>query len=107
MARFALLLLGIVAMMFLSMYDVTRPGRRLSQRFGSLGTLAGRREGEIVAAVGPPVSRSAMVNGYLLQWQATGFHIALMFGLDGVCLGVTHQYIAQEAQTSGCLSVLF
>lgn len=74
---------------------VTAPGRDMAQRFAALGTLSGRTEAEIVAAVGQPSSRSAMPEGKtLLQWQPTGYHIALLFK-DGVCEGVTHEYLHQ------------
>jgi hypothetical protein len=33
-----------------------------------------------------------MVDGYLLQWQATGYHIALQFDANGICVGVTHEF---------------
>jgi hypothetical protein len=65
----------------------------LNQRFLRLGTLAGRREAEIVAVVGPPQARSALPGGrYLLQWMRVGYHIALAFEPDGTCIGVTHQF---------------
>jgi hypothetical protein len=75
--------------------DVTAPGRALAKKFGALGNLQGRTKQEIVASVGRPTSFSALTgNQTLLQWQATGFHIALIF--DGeICGGVTHEYCAQ------------
>ncbi len=66
-------------------------------KFAALGTIAGRSKDEIVAAVGPPTSVSQLAGGKsLLQWQhisqAGGYHIALRFGPDGVCEGVTHEH---------------
>ena len=74
---------------------VTAPGREMAEKFAALGTLSGRTEEEIIAAVGAPSSRSAMPDGgVLLQWQPTGYHIALLFK-DGICEGVTHEYLHQ------------
>jgi len=67
---------------------------RLHKKFKSLGVLAGRAESEIIAAVGLPVSRSTMPDGsVLLQWQATGFHIALIFDINHICKGITHEFV--------------
>jgi hypothetical protein len=32
-------------------------------------------------------------NSTLLQWQRPGCNIALKFGADGRCTGITHQYM--------------
>ncbi|HKN71726.1 MAG TPA: hypothetical protein VJX30_11880 [Terriglobales bacterium] len=74
--------------------DVTAPGKALRSRLFALGDgeLMGKTVDEIVAAVGPPNSRSAMANGqWLLQWQATGYHIALLFSVEGRVLSITHE----------------
>ncbi|SIR06089.1 hypothetical protein [Pseudacidovorax sp. RU35E] len=72
---------------------VTAPGRDLANTFAALGTLTGRTEQEIVDAVGPANAISAMADGgKLMQWQRTGYHIALAFK-EGVCAGVTHEYL--------------
>ena len=76
--------------------NVTAPGRELHSRFVALGTLAGKTKDEIVAAIGPPTSISSLPNGKtLLQWQATGCHMALRFTGE-VCDGLTHQYLSQR-----------
>lgn len=73
--------------------DITEPGRELHGRFVSLGDMTGMTLDEIIAAVGPPSSRSSMGSGRtLLQWQATGCHAALLFGPDGRFIEITHQY---------------
>lgn len=55
--------------------------------------MAGRSAHDIVSQVGPPNSRSDNGDGtYLLQWMATGYHIALLFDGQGTCLGVTHEF---------------
>lgn len=70
---------------------VKAPGNALAQRFRDAGTLSGRTKDEIVAFVGPPSSMSGLPNGKtLLQWMATGYHIALRFDGD-ICDGVTHE----------------
>nr|AGY30836.1 hypothetical protein [uncultured bacterium] len=74
---------------------VTQPGRDLAKKFAALGTIAGRSKQEIIQAVGQPSSFSALAeNQTLLQWQATGYHIALSFTGE-VCNGVTHEHLAQ------------
>lgn len=63
---------------------VKAPGVILQNKFVGLGILKGKTKDEIISIVGPPNSISAATNGKTLcQWQATGYHIALLF--DG-CL---------------------
>lgn len=70
-------------------------GKRLHAKFAELGTLAGRTRDDIVAVVGPPSSMSRLAEGrVLLQWQAAGCHMALMFR-DDTCQGVSHQFVQQ------------
>ena len=72
---------------------VLAPGRALRARFIALGTLKGRTRTEIVRAVGSPSTETRLPDGRtLLQWRTTGYHIALVFELDGRCFGVTHEY---------------
>ena len=68
-------------------------GKALAEKFGALGNLIGKTEADIVAAVGSPTSRSALATGQLLQWQRTGYHIALIFDDQGQCGGVTHEHL--------------
>ena len=69
-----------------------RPGEPCRKRFVALGTLKGRSRREIVRAVGEPSSETPLPDGrLLLQWRATGYHIALVFEQDGRCFGVTHE----------------
>jgi hypothetical protein len=68
----------------------------LQQKFASLGDLPGKSRTEIINAVGPPQSVSALGDGKtLLQWQminqAGGYHVALMFDENDLCEGVTHE----------------
>ncbi len=75
---------------------VRAPGMSLAGKFRGLGTLKGRTRDEIIARVGPPQSASAQPGGKtLLQWQATGYHIALRFDENGLCEGVTHEFKAR------------
>lgn len=68
------------------------PGRALKKQFVSLGSLKGRTRKEIERAVGPAAQETALPDGRtLLQWRATGYHIALIFGTNGRCDGVTHE----------------
>jgi stage V sporulation protein K len=73
--------------------DITGPGRALHGRFLSLGNMAGKTADEIIAVVGRPSSISSMAAGLtLMQWQATGCHMALVFRADGQFLKISHQY---------------
>jgi len=71
---------------------VRAPGRELQRKFVALGVMTGKTKEDIVAAVGPPSSISQLPDGkMLLQWIATGYHIALLF--DGETFdGVTHEF---------------
>jgi len=90
------LLLSIVAgpiLYGLMKVSATSPGRALQNKFVSLGNLAGRTKNEIFEVVGSPSAISAISEGSeLLQWQATGYHIALRFNGD-ICEGITHQSV--------------
>lgn len=73
-------------------YVVRAPGRALHRRFRALGSLKGRSRREIVEAAGEPAIETPLPDGRtLLQWRATGYHIALIFEPDGRCVGVTHE----------------
>jgi hypothetical protein len=88
--------------------DVTGPGRRLCERFRALGDMTGKTADEIIAGVGSPTSRSAIAHGQvLLQWQATGYHVALLFNAEGRMVGITHESAQfYDAPPSGCLGLL-
>ena len=66
-------------------------GKTLNQKFVSLGTLKGKTYDEIVAVCGAPSSNSAISGGTVKQWMATGYHIALLFDENNICLGVSHE----------------
>lgn len=91
-AAFFLPLVGGLGLYLVIRALVRAPGRALAGRFARAGVLKGRTEADVVAAVGQPSARSALTSGYLLQWQATGCHVALQFDAAGVCEGVTHQF---------------
>jgi hypothetical protein len=89
-ALLALLVAGTAAV--LVPYLFKSPGRALRKRFVALGTLKGRTRREMVKAVGEPASVTVLPDGRtLLQWRATGYHIALVFEQNGRCFGVTHE----------------
>jgi hypothetical protein len=68
-------------------------GRALRKRFVLFGSLKGRTRKEIVKVVGEPNQETPLPDGRtLLQWRATGYHIALVFEKNGRCFGVTHEY---------------
>lgn len=75
------------------MLDVTASGRSLARSFARLGSMTGKTADQIISAVGSPNSRSSMALGKtLLQWQATGYHISILFDVNGVFEKVTHEY---------------
>lgn len=84
---------GAVLFALISM-SATSPGRSLQRKFVALGTLSGKSRRQIEAAVGAPTSISGMPNGVLLQWMASGYHIALIFNNEGICQGVSHEHAA-------------
>ena len=56
------------------------------------GVIAGKTYDQIVAACGAPTSVSPVGDGNkLCQWMATGYHIALLFDENNVCLGISHE----------------
>jgi hypothetical protein len=73
-------------------YVFRAPGRALRKQFVALGRLKGMTRKEIVKAVGQPATVTTLPDGRtLLQWRATGYHIALVFEKNGRCFGVTHE----------------
>lgn len=91
--------IGITAVIMIAgaiqMAMVTNPGKQLHAKFVALGTLSGRTKDEIIAEVGPPSSVSGLPDGKtLLQWQATGCHMALRFSGE-ICDGITHEHVHQ------------
>jgi hypothetical protein len=85
-----LVVAGAVAIVVPYLYR--RPGRALKKRFVALGQLKNRTRKEIVKAVGEPSQTTTLEDGRtLLQWRATGYHIALVFNTSGRCDGVTHE----------------
>jgi len=86
---------GLVLFVIISLV-VKSPGRSLQIKFQKLGNMTGRRKQEIIAAAGPPSSISATGDGgQLLQWMATGYHIAIRFDANGMFRGITHEYIGR------------
>lgn len=85
------LIIFIVMMLFVSSgWFVTLQGKELRRKFEALGEVEGKMKEDIIAAVGPPSSISAVGDGKTLcQWMKTGFDIGLIF--DGkVCEGISH-----------------
>jgi hypothetical protein len=81
--------------------DVSAPGRNLHQRFIALGDMTGKTADEVIAAVRcQPISISSMADGgTLLQWQATGCHMALLFDRHGDFVKITHEYANFESNS--------
>lgn len=85
-------LVAAAAVAIIVPYVFRAPGRALRKQFVSLGTLKGKTRREIVKVVGEPATETPLPDGRtLLQWRATGYHIALVFEQNGRCFGVTHE----------------
>jgi hypothetical protein len=72
--------------------DVLTPGRELAKRFEKLGDMKWKTANEIIAVVGKPSTISNGSDYRLYQWQATGYHIAIKFGLNDVFWAITHEH---------------
>jgi hypothetical protein len=70
--------------------------------------MTGKTADEIIADVGfRPNSISSMAHGMtLLQWQASGCHMAILFGPDGKFVRITHQYANSAPAPAGCFTLL-
>lgn len=86
----ALTTLGGIVFYAITQSSVRASGVSLSNKFVSLGDLRGKTLDEIVSVVGEPNSTTALGNGQVLvQWQATGYLIALLFDENNICLGIS------------------
>ncbi|MBU5626980.1 hypothetical protein KQI82_08685 [Oscillibacter sp. MSJ-2] len=82
---------GLVLYGFIS-FCVKLPGKGLNAQFVELGNLKGKSFKEITDKVGMPSSISSMGDGTTLkQWMATGYHIALEFDENDICLGISSE----------------
>ena len=72
--------------------DVTASGRDLHQRFIALGDMTGKTADEIISTLQvQPNSISSMAHGMtLLQWQAIGCHMSLLFDANGKFVKISH-----------------
>lgn len=89
-------IIGGLILFFIMSALVRSPGSLLQSKFQSLGTLKGKTYDEIVAKCGTPSSVSASVDKegnqvIIKQWQATSYHIVLLFDENDICLGVSHE----------------
>lgn len=90
-------LVGGIIWWIISSALVKAPGSMLQQKFAQLtadtnGVIAGKTLAEVKAACGAPSAVSAIGDGQTLyQWQATGYHIALIFDEKNVCVGISSE----------------
>jgi len=77
-------------------YSPGLSARSLSRNFHRLGDMTGKSKSDIIQVVGAPSSISYMGHSHLLQWQARGYHVALLFNEEGIFQGVTHEYAAHR-----------
>lgn len=91
---YVLPIIGGIIWWLLSSALVRMSGNLLQNNFAKLtedtnGVLAGKTLDEVKAACGDPSAVSSIGNGQMLyQWQATGYHIALVFDENDVCVGI-------------------
>ncbi len=89
-------LLGLLGYALMSAF-VSAPGSVLQTKFANLtkdtnGTIAGKTYAEVVSVCGNPSSVSPTGDGgKLYQWMATGYHIALLFVENDVCISISHE----------------
>lgn len=89
-------ILGLIGYLIMGAM-VKAPGAVKQAQFANLtkdtnGVIAGKTYDQIVAACGAPTSVSPVGDGNkLCQWMATGYHIALLFDENNVCLGISHE----------------
>ncbi len=89
-------ILGLIGYLIMSAF-VKAPGKLLQQKFALLtkdtnGNIAGKTLDEIVKACGNPSSVAPMGNGTTLhQWMSTGYHLALLFDENDICLGISSE----------------
>jgi len=92
---------GLVAigygLFWITRKSVAVPGRALRSKFQAAGVLKGCPKADIIGKVGPPQSVSNVLDGTtLLQWQAPGYHICLLFDKENICSGVQSEYIDRD-----------
>ncbi len=85
---------SIISIIYMIFYAIhMSSGSSLQKKFIRLGDMTGKTRKEIISSVGPPSAISAMPNGgQLLQWQATGYHIAILFSENGMFKGIQHEF---------------
>ena len=73
--------------------DIYANGRRMYEAFRGMGDMKGKTFSELQKVVGNPSSISHHANGTRLrQWQATGFHMAILFDGEDRVMRITHQF---------------
>lgn len=78
--------------MFILQFIDSFSGVRLQKKFVRLGILKGLHYDDIVNEVGRPNAISNIQNGQIVaQWISNGYHIALIFDKNDVCLGISSQ----------------
>lgn len=78
--------------MFILQFIDSFSGVRLQKKFINLGNLKGLHYDYIVDEVGKPNAISNIKNNQIVaQWIANGYHIALIFDKNDVCLGISSQ----------------
>ena len=90
-------ILGAIIWWAVSSAVVKAPGDVLQSNFQKLtkdtdGKIAGKTLAEITAVCGAPNSISSVGDGKTLrQWMAGGYHIALVFDENDVCVGISSE----------------
>ena len=83
---------GGLIMYLITSAAVKAPGNALQNNFVKLGVIKGKTLNEIISACGQPSAVSALGDGRRLYlWQATGYHIALIFDENNICEGISSE----------------
>ncbi|MGN1117739.1 MAG: hypothetical protein ACI4RU_03935 [Acutalibacteraceae bacterium] len=89
-------ILGLIGYLIISAF-VKAPGKLLQQKFDLLtkdtdGKIAGKTLDEIVKVCGNPSSVASVGDGTTLrQWMSTGYHLALLFDSNDICIGISSE----------------
>jgi hypothetical protein len=71
-------------------------GRELARSFSDMGNLVGKTKDDFIAAAGRPSSISQGHGYTLMQWQETGYHVAIVFNSDGTFRNVQHEHASRD-----------
>jgi hypothetical protein len=69
--------------------------------------MTGKNVAVFIRSIGPPSSRSSIGNDLLLQWQASGYHIAILFDSSERFIRITHESGNYEPAPNYTIGLIF